>query len=138
MATSSPTFNNCFTCKNVVMNGIFRNSRIYCSENCYSYRPGLVPTYLPKEKSCNYCFNAFDVNIKPGISYGNMWFCCQEHLDLANPRTKIVVGGPFMHHVPLMHHGLPMHHGQMIMITPQMAVHPMYQMHPFARGFVAF
>jgi hypothetical protein len=49
------------------------------------------------EKQCNYCFVKFDRFDNPGIKYGPMWFCSQNHLNLANPRPKaMMVPAPVM------------------------------------------
>ncbi len=50
-------------------------------------------------KQCNYCFVIFDRNDNPGIKYENMWFCSQNHLNLANPRPKIMMAPAFPLHI---------------------------------------
>ena len=66
---------------------------------------GAMSTYRPPapriEKQCNYCFDKFDMMHHRGIDHGPLWFCCQQHLNLANPRPKVMmVPGPaqaFLH-----------------------------------------
>ena len=89
----------CMTCKNNIKDGIMRDGNPYCSTRCYVNKPRLIPLYNPKPRSCNYCFVEFDTNIHMGVPYEPMWFCCPEHLELANPRPKIVlapVPAPFI------------------------------------------
>ena len=124
MANSCHNDNNwCSNCTRQSFNGIIRNSRFYCSESCSdrahkkvhfggvdhryissgsSHTPSginsrISPRISPRiEKQCNYCFDTFDMAHNRGIEYGPMWFCCQYHLNLANPRPKVMtapIGG---------------------------------------------
>ncbi len=124
MASGRHTVNNnfCNQCLVKISNGIIRDGNIYCSDNCYKQwfeycepthnvhvgsnnrRISSMPTPTPSpparkivEKQCNYCFETFDMSNRCGIPYGPMWFCCQQHLNLANPRPKVqVVSGPII------------------------------------------
>ncbi len=91
----------CEYCKHsILMDGIIRNSKIYCNTTCYSNAYS-IKTII---KTCNYCFDKFDININRGIDYKTLWFCCDAHLQLANPRPKVMVGGvwpPIIHHTPV-------------------------------------
>ncbi len=116
MANSCHNVNNwCYNCTQGSSNGIIRNSKFYCSQRCYDrvhkkvhfggveYRSAstimseshstphvrIVPPSRI-EKKCNYCFDTFDISRNSGIDYGPMWFCCQYHLNLANPRPKTI------------------------------------------------
>lgn len=80
-------------------------------------RMQLNPTPTPINKQCNYCFTQYDINLHAGIPYGRMWFCCQDHLNLANPRPKHVMVpsiGPFGHPIQLVGPIIG-HPGQIIM-----------------------
>jgi hypothetical protein len=141
MASSCHIVNNwCCNCTKQSSNGIIRNSKFYCSENCYdraqqvhkkektdhhhhkvhfggiSYAPSSISTYRPPtpriEKQCNFCFDKFDINTR-GIDYGPMWFCCQHHLNLANPRPKVMASPAYL--------PSPIH------IAPQVLPHVMMQ-----------
>ena len=126
MASNYNAGNNCLNCSRKSSNGIIRDSMFYCSSDCYEkqkrvrfgkihivdephpthtmslnvYRPSsrmqLNPIPRPINKHCNYCFDQYDINIHHGIHYGRLWFCCQDHLNLANPRPKHVMVGPAM------------------------------------------
>jgi hypothetical protein len=76
------------------------------SLHVYQQNPRMLlnPTPTPINKQCNYCFTQYDINLHAGIPYGRMWFCCQDHLNLANPRPKHVMVpsiGPFGHPIQL-------------------------------------
>jgi hypothetical protein len=146
MANSCHTDNNwCYNCTKHFSNGIIRNSKVYCSESCYDWvhkKAHFTPTMdtVPTtkfirpssksyramvqriEKQCNYCFDTFDKNTTQGIDYGPMWFCCQHHLNLANPRPKVMMAPA----VPIGHYH----------ITPQALPHFMGQriIGPFVGG----
>ena len=80
-------------------------------------RMQLNPTPTPINKQCNYCFTQYDINLHAGIPYGRLWFCCQDHLNLANPRPKHVMVpsiGPFGHPIQLAGSMIG-HPGQIIM-----------------------
>ena len=103
MASVHYAANICTQCKYPNPNGIIRSSKFYCSEKCFtqSRRPSCqIKTCL---KNCNYCFESHDIYINPGVNYGKLWFCCQHHLNLANPRPKVIVepliGLPIGHHI---------------------------------------
>lgn len=89
--------------------------------NVHIPRMQLNPTPTPIVKQCNYCFTQYDINLHAGIPYGRMWFCCQDHLNLANPRPKHHVMVP---HVGQVVHPIPLngpiigHPGQIIMGRP--------------------
>ncbi len=85
----------CKYCNINIKNGIVRDSKIFCNDTCFRnysvcYRLTLIPKYVPIPKKCNYCLYEFDASIKPGINYKTLWFCCQDHLNLANPRPKVM------------------------------------------------
>ncbi len=108
MANSYHTFNNCNKCNQRIYNGVLRDGNLYCSDNCYKkvhFGSVNITAYVPNNKQCNYCFDTFDNNRINGIEYGPMWFCCQHHLNLANPRPKVMmVQRPILgptHNVPL-------------------------------------
>ena len=167
MASSCHIDNNwCYNCTKQSRNGIIRNTKFYCSENCYdkarhhenhshhgnhghhgnhrphshhhdkkvhfggvSYAPSsAIATYRPPtpriEKQCNYCFDKYDITQAQGIEHGPLWFCCQHHLNLANPRPKVMMAP-----APAFLHG-PIH------IAPQVLPHVMGQrmIGPFIGG----
>ena len=85
--------NKCKYCSLTIKNGIIRDSNIFCNEECNklyyaAYRPMLIPKPVRIIK-CNYCLIDFDASIRTGINYNILWFCCEEHLNLANPRPKV-------------------------------------------------
>jgi len=152
MANSCHTDNNwCYNCTKHFSNGIIRNSKVYCSESCYdrahknvnfvgvSYAPTtkiIRPSSLPQpvmvqriEKQCNYCFDTFDRNRNPGLEYGTMWFCCQHHLNLANPRPKVMVA-------PMGHHIMPIHIAPQVLphFAPQVLAHFVHRNGPLISG----
>lgn len=103
----------CMNCCIMSKDGIIKQSQFFCSKDCYDKKQQALS--VPKHvhfvtstspgiiKKCNYCFDDYDININNGISYGPMWFCCQHHLTLANPRPKAVPmqGGLIMHGGPI-------------------------------------
>ncbi len=107
MASGYQAVNNCNYCKCQLSNGIIRDCKFYCSDKCYNNTKKVhfiqKPIYQPPtpviEKQCNYCFSIFDRNTIAGIEYGPMWFCCQEHLNLANPRPKVMVAPHIVPHI---------------------------------------
>jgi hypothetical protein len=161
MASSRYTVDNwCYNCTKQSLNGIIRNSKFFCSEDCHQrafkkphhkdphkdhhhhkdphhyhhkapYHNPPVHAPMPKiEKQCNYCFEKFEHHSTRGIDYGPMWFCCQYHLNLANPRPKAVME-PFPGHFPM-----PIH------VAPQVLPHFMGRQmimpfgHPFSNVFL--
>jgi hypothetical protein len=119
----STTITKCKYCKINIKDGIICNSNIYCNEICYkaAFRPTLIPKTICVPKTCNYCLTSFDTSIRDGINYKTLWFCCEDHLILANPRPKIMVGMGYPVAIPynmLIAYGMapPMvlHHGHYI------------------------
>ncbi len=71
------------------------HKKVHFGGASYYHPHSTASSYLPTvpiiEKQCNYCFDKFDIKCNRGIDYGPMWFCCQHHLNLANPRPKVMM-----------------------------------------------
>lgn len=139
MSYSHHTTNNCYSCNKSISDGIIRNCNLYCSETCYynktHYHP-VMPVTPVRNITCNYCLEIFDRNSISGVPHGAFWFCCQNHLILANPRPKSVIIGPFMGPVmgpvmgPFM--GMPIPAFQHV-IGPGVPLYGMHSGGPFIR-----
>jgi hypothetical protein len=125
----STIINKCKYCKSNNNNGIIRNSNFFCDEGCYNKFLGLTfiekPTPKHMIKKCDYCLYGFDTSRIIGVNYKTLWFCCDEHLNLANPRPKVMVhmGHPF-----ISPHLMPS-------IVPPMVLHRGYHIGPGMIGY---
>ena len=133
----------CCTCNlTLTGDGIMRDGKTFCNNGCFSRygRPSLLPKYVPKPRGCNYCFVEYDTNMHAGVPFKTLWFCCPEHLELANPRPKLMAVGGYPAVVPhvIGHPLVPPHMGLPVMTHHMGTAHlvitaPNAGQHVFAR-----
>jgi hypothetical protein len=91
MASTHVVVNKCSNCSKKTHDGIVRNSKFYCNSTCYDDAHKTHAYSSPCIiKKCLYCTNIFNTSVCPGVEYEKMWFCSNDHFQLANPRPKIV------------------------------------------------